>query len=99
MDKDKPLAAGNQYLSVVFFFYGLHDQYLRHTNLKKKSFSGLPEPCLPVLKRGLNNRYIDIMPDQLTVNQYEAGQGEFHLFLNSLLKPFITFLYLIVKPY
>lgn len=39
-------------------------------------YSGLPEECLPVLERCLRDTHIDVMPDQLTVNQYESGQGE-----------------------
>ncbi|XP_069545028.1 alkylated DNA repair protein alkB homolog 8 [Brachyistius frenatus] len=37
--------------------------------------SGLPEECLPVLDRCVRSGHIDVMPDQLTVNQYESGQG------------------------
>ncbi|XP_056229182.1 alkylated DNA repair protein alkB homolog 8 [Seriola aureovittata] len=37
--------------------------------------AGLPEDCLPVLERCVRNGHINIMPDQLTVNQYESGQG------------------------
>ncbi|XP_008307998.1 alkylated DNA repair protein alkB homolog 8 [Cynoglossus semilaevis] len=56
--------------------YGFEFRYDNNNVDKDKPLAaGLPEPCLPVLKRCLNNRYIDIMPDQLTVNQYEAGQG------------------------
>ncbi|XP_061684308.1 alkylated DNA repair protein alkB homolog 8 [Syngnathoides biaculeatus] len=36
---------------------------------------GLPEECHPVLERCMENRHIKFMPDQLTVNQYESGQG------------------------
>lgn len=38
---------------------------------------GIPQECLPVLERCVTNKLIDMMPDQLTVNQYESGQGEF----------------------
>ncbi|XP_035011135.1 alkylated DNA repair protein alkB homolog 8 [Hippoglossus stenolepis] len=37
--------------------------------------AGLPEECLPVLERCVRNGHINIMPDQLTINQYESGQG------------------------
>lgn len=37
---------------------------------------GLPQECLPVLQRCLRSGHIDILPDQLTVNQYESGQGK-----------------------
>lgn len=39
-------------------------------------YTGIPEECLPVLERCVTNKLINIMPDQLTVNQYESGQGE-----------------------
>lgn len=38
--------------------------------------SGIPQECRPVLERCVTNKLIDYMPDQLTVNQYESGQGE-----------------------
>lgn len=37
---------------------------------------GLPQECLPVLKRCIADKLLDTLPDQLTVNQYESGQGE-----------------------
>ncbi|MGH0174592.1 UNVERIFIED_CONTAM: hypothetical protein FKN15_008913 [Acipenser sinensis] len=36
---------------------------------------GLPEICEEVLERCLEKGYVNIKPDQLTVNQYEPGQG------------------------
>lgn len=39
-------------------------------------YPGIPQECLTVLERCVTNKLIDIMPDQLTVNQYESGQGE-----------------------
>lgn len=42
-------------------------------------FLGIPVECLPVLERCLRNGQINVMPDQLTVNQYESGQGELQL--------------------
>lgn len=38
---------------------------------------GIPQECLPALELCVRNKHINIMPDQLTVNQYESGQGEF----------------------
>lgn len=38
--------------------------------------SGIPQECLPVLERCVAHKLLDVMPDQLTVNQYESGQGE-----------------------
>ncbi|XP_041652260.1 alkylated DNA repair protein alkB homolog 8 [Cheilinus undulatus] len=37
--------------------------------------TGIPQECLPVLERCVSNRHINTKPDQLTVNQYESGQG------------------------
>lgn len=34
-----------------------------------------PETWMPVLRRALDRGYLDVMPDQCTVNRYEAGQG------------------------
>ncbi|XP_008423741.1 alkylated DNA repair protein alkB homolog 8 isoform X2 [Poecilia reticulata] len=39
------------------------------------SDQGLPEECLAVLHRCLQDGHINVLPDQLTVNQYETGQG------------------------
>lgn len=39
-------------------------------------YSGIPQECVSVLERCLTYKLIDSMPDQLTVNQYESGQGE-----------------------
>lgn len=47
------------------------DNYIIHICL----FQGIPAECLPILERCLSNKIIDILPDQLTVNQYESGQG------------------------
>lgn len=38
---------------------------------------GLPEICSPFLEKCLKQGYIKHKPDQLTVNQYEPGQGRF----------------------
>ncbi|XP_018543433.1 alkylated DNA repair protein alkB homolog 8 [Lates calcarifer] len=56
--------------------YGFEFRYDNNNVDKDKPLpAGLPEECLPVLERCLRNGHIDIMPDQLTVNQYESGQG------------------------
>lgn len=39
-------------------------------------YPGIPLVCLSVLERCVTNKLLEIMPDQLTVNQYESGQGE-----------------------
>ncbi|XP_077397142.1 tRNA (carboxymethyluridine(34)-5-O)-methyltransferase alkbh8 isoform X1 [Festucalex cinctus] len=36
---------------------------------------GIPEECQPVLQRIMESGHTKFMPDQLTVNQYESGQG------------------------
>lgn len=41
-------------------------------------YPGIPQECLPFLERCVKNKHIDILPDQLTVNQYKSGQGEFY---------------------
>lgn len=45
-------------------------------NANMHLFSGIPPECLPVLERCVAQKLLDSMPDQLTVNQYESGQGE-----------------------
>ncbi|KAF7662152.1 hypothetical protein LDENG_00243880 [Lucifuga dentata] len=56
--------------------YGYEFRYDNNSVDKDKPLSaGVPEVCLPVLERCVRDRHIDIMPDQLTVNQYETGQG------------------------
>lgn len=36
---------------------------------------GLPDSCTTILAKCLKMGYINQKPDQLTVNQYEPGQG------------------------
>ncbi|XP_058489186.1 alkylated DNA repair protein alkB homolog 8 isoform X1 [Solea solea] len=56
--------------------YGFEFRYDNNNVDKDKPLpTGLPEECLPVLERCLRNRHINTVPDQLTVNQYESGQG------------------------
>ncbi|XP_070685529.1 tRNA (carboxymethyluridine(34)-5-O)-methyltransferase alkbh8 [Pempheris klunzingeri] len=56
--------------------YGFEFRYDNNNVDKDKPLpAGIPQACLPVLERCMKNKYIDIMPDQLTVNQYESGQG------------------------
>ena len=35
----------------------------------------IPAPCFKVLSKLINKKYLQNMPDQLTVNQYLPGQG------------------------
>ncbi|KAG7226011.1 hypothetical protein INR49_018621 [Caranx melampygus] len=56
--------------------YGFEFRYDNNNVDKDKPLpAGLPDECLPVLERCLKSGHIDILPDQLTVNQYESGQG------------------------
>uniref|UniRef100_A0A672G0C1 Fe2OG dioxygenase domain-containing protein n=1 Tax=Salarias fasciatus TaxID=181472 RepID=A0A672G0C1_SALFA len=56
--------------------YGFEFRYDNNNVDKDKPLpAGLPVACLAVLQRCVSERHIDMMPDQLTVNQYESGQG------------------------
>ncbi|XP_015244795.1 PREDICTED: alkylated DNA repair protein alkB homolog 8 isoform X1 [Cyprinodon variegatus] len=56
--------------------YGFEFRYDNNNVDKDKPLpAGLPDECLPVLQRCLLDGHINVLPDQLTVNQYEAGQG------------------------
>ncbi|XP_022051603.1 alkylated DNA repair protein alkB homolog 8 isoform X2 [Acanthochromis polyacanthus] len=56
--------------------YGFEFRYDNNNVDKDKPLpAGLPEECLPVLERCVSSEHISMMPDQLTVNQYESGQG------------------------
>uniref|UniRef100_A0A8C6NJ54 tRNA (carboxymethyluridine(34)-5-O)-methyltransferase n=1 Tax=Nothobranchius furzeri TaxID=105023 RepID=A0A8C6NJ54_NOTFU len=56
--------------------YGFEFRYDNNNVDKDKPLPAcLPGECLPVLERCLRDGHINIMPDQLTINQYESGQG------------------------
>ncbi|CAK6970368.1 alkylated DNA repair protein alkB homolog 8 [Scomber scombrus] len=56
--------------------YGFEFRYdINNVDKDKPLPAGLPEECKPILQRCVKNRHMDVMPDQLTVNQYESGQG------------------------
>ncbi|KAM8903176.1 tRNA (carboxymethyluridine(34)-5-O)-methyltransferase alkbh8 isoform 2-T2 [Spinachia spinachia] len=56
--------------------YGFEFRYDNNNVDKDKPLAaGIPQECLPVLERCAKNKHIDVLPDQLTVNQYESGQG------------------------
>uniref|UniRef100_A0A8C2X4M6 AlkB homolog 8, tRNA methyltransferase n=1 Tax=Cyclopterus lumpus TaxID=8103 RepID=A0A8C2X4M6_CYCLU len=56
--------------------YGFEFRYDNNNVDKDQPLAaGIPQDCLPVLERCVTNKHIDILPDQLTVNQYESGQG------------------------
>ncbi|XP_018591693.1 alkylated DNA repair protein alkB homolog 8 isoform X3 [Scleropages formosus] len=56
--------------------FGYEFRYDNNNVDKNKPLSGgLPAVCHPVLERCLKEKHISIWPDQLTVNQYQPGQG------------------------
>ncbi|XP_012693354.2 alkylated DNA repair protein alkB homolog 8 [Clupea harengus] len=56
--------------------YGYEFRYDNNNVDKDKPLPiGIPAVCDPVLQRCLKDGHISIFPDQLTVNQYESGQG------------------------
>uniref|UniRef100_A0A8C4NTG6 tRNA (carboxymethyluridine(34)-5-O)-methyltransferase n=1 Tax=Dicentrarchus labrax TaxID=13489 RepID=A0A8C4NTG6_DICLA len=56
--------------------YGFEFRYDNNNVDKDKPLPvGIPQECLPVLERCVKNKHVNAMPDQLTVNQYESGQG------------------------
>uniref|UniRef100_A0A1A8FR29 tRNA (carboxymethyluridine(34)-5-O)-methyltransferase n=4 Tax=Nothobranchius korthausae TaxID=1143690 RepID=A0A1A8FR29_9TELE len=56
--------------------YGFEFRYDNNNVDKDKPLPAcLPGECLPVLERCLRDGHINLMPDQLTINQYESGQG------------------------
>ncbi|KAB0370737.1 hypothetical protein FD755_017146 [Muntiacus reevesi] len=44
---------------------------------------GLPDICESILEKWLKEGFIKHKPDQLTINQYEPGHGEYFFFYNS----------------
>ncbi|XP_030632519.1 alkylated DNA repair protein alkB homolog 8 [Chanos chanos] len=56
--------------------YGYEFRYDNNNVDKDKPLcGGLPQVCNAVMERCLRSGHIKVLPDQLTVNQYEAGQG------------------------
>ncbi|KAM9853847.1 tRNA (carboxymethyluridine(34)-5-O)-methyltransferase alkbh8 [Aulostomus maculatus] len=56
--------------------YGFEFRYDNNNVDKDKPLpTGIPVECRPVLERCVKNGHINTVPDQLTVNQYESGQG------------------------
>ncbi|XP_053729015.1 alkylated DNA repair protein alkB homolog 8 isoform X1 [Synchiropus splendidus] len=56
--------------------YGYEFRYDNNNVDKDKPLAvGIPEVCLSILDRCVTHGYINVLPDQLTVNQYEPGQG------------------------
>uniref|UniRef100_A0A3P8Y5G1 Fe2OG dioxygenase domain-containing protein n=1 Tax=Esox lucius TaxID=8010 RepID=A0A3P8Y5G1_ESOLU len=56
--------------------YGYEFRYDNNNVDKDKPLpGGLPQACVFVLERCVRDRHVKVMPDQLTVNQYQAGQG------------------------
>ncbi|XP_035239619.1 alkylated DNA repair protein alkB homolog 8 [Anguilla anguilla] len=56
--------------------YGYEFRYDNNNVDKERPLpGGIPQFCNSVLKRCLRENLIDVTPDQLTINQYEPGQG------------------------
>ncbi|KAG9283872.1 hypothetical protein AMEX_G2701 [Astyanax mexicanus] len=56
--------------------YGYEFRYDNNNVDKDKPLpGGLPPQCGAVLQRCLSEGHVDFLPDQLTVNQYQRGQG------------------------
>ncbi|KAI4889438.1 hypothetical protein NFI96_021260 [Prochilodus magdalenae] len=56
--------------------YGYEFRYDNNNVDKDKPLpGGLPPECGAVLQRCLSEGHISVLPDQLTVNQYQSGQG------------------------
>ncbi|XP_048388848.2 alkylated DNA repair protein alkB homolog 8 isoform X1 [Stegostoma tigrinum] len=56
--------------------YGYEFRYDNNNVDKDKPLpGGLPEICSEVLEQSMTEGYIKFKPDQLTINQYEPGQG------------------------
>ncbi|KAJ7995289.1 hypothetical protein DPEC_G00242990 [Dallia pectoralis] len=56
--------------------YGYEFRYDNNNVDKDKPLpGGLPPACAFVLERCVRDRHVYVVPDQLTVNQYQAGQG------------------------
>ncbi|XP_056140011.1 alkylated DNA repair protein alkB homolog 8 isoform X2 [Lampris incognitus] len=56
--------------------YGYEFRYDNNNVDKDKPLSaGIPEECVPILQRCMRDGHMGTMPDQLTVNQYQSGQG------------------------
>ena len=52
------------------FLYGVNN-----VDRDKPLQQAIPSECDVILQRMLENKYISQLPDQLTVNQYQPGQG------------------------
>jgi alkylated DNA repair dioxygenase AlkB len=55
--------------------YGYKYDYKARSIDYSMFIGSLPEWVLPLAKRLFNEKYIDILPDQLIINEYEPGQG------------------------
>uniref|UniRef100_A0A4W3JDD6 tRNA (carboxymethyluridine(34)-5-O)-methyltransferase n=1 Tax=Callorhinchus milii TaxID=7868 RepID=A0A4W3JDD6_CALMI len=56
--------------------YGYEFRYDNNNVDKDKPLpGGLPEICTEVLEKSIEKGYVKFRPDQLTINQYEPGQG------------------------
>uniref|UniRef100_A0A8C8DZG6 AlkB homolog 8, tRNA methyltransferase n=1 Tax=Oryzias sinensis TaxID=183150 RepID=A0A8C8DZG6_9TELE len=56
--------------------YGFEFRYdINNVDKDKPLAAGLPDECVPILQRCVEQGHTNVLPDQLTVNQYESGQG------------------------
>lgn len=55
--------------------YGYKFKYNCNDVDRQQLHDKIPVPCYGLLNRLLNCGYITSLPDQLTVNQYQPGQG------------------------
>uniref|UniRef100_A0A3P9GWS5 tRNA (carboxymethyluridine(34)-5-O)-methyltransferase n=2 Tax=Oryzias latipes TaxID=8090 RepID=A0A3P9GWS5_ORYLA len=56
--------------------YGFEFRYdINNVDKDKPLAAGLPDECVPILQRCVEHGHTNVLPDQLTVNQYESGQG------------------------
>ena len=69
----------------IFFILGLNmkTKYFNTVSLLSLLISGLPDICESILEKWLKEGFIKHKPDQLTINQYEPGHGEYFFFYNS----------------
>ena len=61
------------------FKYGIND-----VDAEQPLEEGIPQECNKVLQRALKTGHVKYLPDQLTVNKYNPGQGKTNIILGNL---------------
>ena len=57
--------------------YGYEFLYGSNTvDLEKPLVDGMPQECLPIIEKITSLECVKHFPDQLTINEYLAGQGK-----------------------